>query len=220
MRGPGGLEPDRDRRIDDWHPWAYEAVRFSTWIPVRLVFRLRAVGADRVPDRGPTILAPTHRSNWDTLVVGMALRRRMRIMAKAELYRVPGLAQLMRACGVFKVERGRGDRAALEAAQLLLGAGEMLLIYPEGTRNRHGRARAHTGTARLALATGATIVPALVLGTDRVRLLPPRLPRFEVAYGRPLRLDDLAGLDVREAARRATERWNVAVEELRAELAG
>jgi 1-acyl-sn-glycerol-3-phosphate acyltransferase len=165
------------------------------------------------------VLASMHRSNWDPFVIGVPLaQRRMRFMAKAELYAVPGLRQVLRAGGAFKVERGKADAAALEVATRLLRQGEVVVVFPEGTRNRDGRARAHSGAARLALRTGTPLVPAALVGTDAWRLVPPRIPRFGVAFGAPIRTDDLEGLSHREAARIATERWTAAVAELHAAL--
>jgi 1-acyl-sn-glycerol-3-phosphate acyltransferase len=200
-------------------PWVYEAFRRVVVPLFRTVFRQEDVGRRHVPSSGGVVLASMHRSNWDPFVVGVPLHdRRMRFMAKAELYRVPGLRALLRAGGAFKVERDKADAAALQIAVELLRRGEVVMVFPEGTRNRDGTARPRTGAARLALRTGAPLVPAALLGTDDLRLLPPRLPRFAVAYGPPIRTDDLTGLSSREAARIATERWAAAVAELRADL--
>jgi 1-acyl-sn-glycerol-3-phosphate acyltransferase len=209
-------DPDRDDRMQ---PWVYELVR-ALLVPIlRTVFRLRSLGEEHVPATGPVLLAATHRSNFDPFVVGAPLtQRRLRFMAKAELYKVPGLRWLLRNGGCFKVERGKGDTAAIVAAERLLRAGELVVVFPEGTRNRDGKARPRTGAARLALRTGAPLVPAAHTGTDGLRLFPPRLPRFAVAFGPPIDLSDLATLEPREAARVATARWSAAVAELHARL--
>ncbi len=200
-------------------PWVYEAFRVVVVPLFRTVFRQVDLGSEHVPEQGGVVLASMHRSNWDPFVIGVPLaRRRMRFMAKAELYAVPGLRQILRAGGAFKVERGKADAAALEIATRLLRAGEVVVVFPEGTRNRDGRARAHTGAARLALRTGTPLVPAALVGTDAWRLLPPRVPRFGVAFGPPIRVDDLGDLSHREAARVLTERWTEAVTALHAAL--
>jgi 1-acyl-sn-glycerol-3-phosphate acyltransferase len=200
-------------------PWVYESFRRVVVPLFRSLFRQIDVGREHVPATGGVVLASMHRSNWDPFVVGVPLHdRRMRFMAKAELYRVPGLRALLRAGGAFKVERDKADAAALQIAVELLRRGEVVMVFPEGTRNRDGSARPRTGAARLALRTGTPFVPTALLGTDEFRLFPPRLPRFAVAYGAPIRTDDLAGMSSREAARIATERWAAAVAELRADL--
>jgi 1-acyl-sn-glycerol-3-phosphate acyltransferase len=140
-------------------------------------------------------------------------------MAKIELYRNPLLAWVLKHGGAFPVDRGKQDRQAVETALALLRSGELLCMYPEGTRNRDGKARVHTGAARLALEAGAAFVPVAVRGTDEVRAWPPRVPRFRVAYGAPIELDDLRGTDdLRRASHEATERWKAAIAQLRAQL--
>jgi 1-acyl-sn-glycerol-3-phosphate acyltransferase len=92
----------------------------------------------------------------------------------------------------------------------------VLLVFPEGTRNRHGQARPQLGAARLALDAGVPFVPAAIEGTERIRLLPPRFPRVRIHFCPPLPLDDLPADDLRRASHALTKRWAAAVE---AELA-
>jgi 1-acyl-sn-glycerol-3-phosphate acyltransferase len=199
---------------------AYGVLRTAFAVVLRLVFRLRVVGLENVPETGPVVLASLHRSNWDTMAVGAPLRhRRLRPMAKIELYRNPLMAWLLRRAGAFPVRRGQGDAEAVATALAILREGGLLAMFPEGTRNPSGKARARSGAARLALAGHAAFVPVAVAGTDDVRLWPPRIPRFRVAYGPPIRLDDLEGAGLRTAADEATERWKAAVAELRAKIA-
>jgi 1-acyl-sn-glycerol-3-phosphate acyltransferase len=196
--------------------WWYEIVRLAAWIPLRLLFRLHVEGVEHVP-AGGAIIAPTHRSNFDSLVVGVALRGRMlRFMAKAELYRYGPLAWILRSAGAFKVERGKADTDAVAMAIGLARAGALVCVFPEGTRNRDGRARPHSGAARITMAAGVPMVPVLVSGTDRVRLFPPRLPRFVATFAEPIAVDDLGELDERWRARRITERWEAAIARLAA----
>jgi 1-acyl-sn-glycerol-3-phosphate acyltransferase len=189
------------------------------WITTR-PFRLRASGIENVPRRGGVVLASQHRSNWDTFAIGVPLRfRRLRPMSKIELYRNPIMGWIVTQGGGFPVDRGKTDTAAVATAIALLRSGELLCMYPEGTRNRTGKARVHTGAARLALESGADLVPVAHSGTDEARLWPPRFPQFRVAYGPPIELDDLRGWeDRRRASYEATERWKRAVEELQASL--
>ena len=200
--------------------FVYGALRTIFALILRPIFRLRAVGVENVPKSGPVVLASLHRSNWDTMSVGVPLKHRtLRPMAKIELYRNPLMAWLLRRGGAFPVRRGQGDAEAVATALAILREGGMLAMFPEGTRNRDGKARVRSGAARLALAGNAAFVPVAVAGTDEVRLWPPRIPRFRVAYGPPIPLDDLRGQDLRTAAEEATERWKAAVVNLRAEIA-
>ena len=84
---PEAARRDELDRRGDFKGWVYLLVRTICWVPVRIVFRLRVEGLDRVPPTGGAIVAPTHRSNFDSVVVGVALNRHLRFMAKAELYR-------------------------------------------------------------------------------------------------------------------------------------
>jgi 1-acyl-sn-glycerol-3-phosphate acyltransferase len=213
---PDAARRDELDRRGEFKGWVYLLVRTICWIPIRIVFRLRVEGLDHVPASGGAIVAPTHRSNFDSVVVGVALRRHLRYMAKAELYRSRPFAWLLRSAGAFKVERGKSDIAAVEQAIRMARDGELVCVFPEGTRNRDGTGKPFSGAARMKISAGVPMVPVAVTGTDRVRLFPPRLPRFICAFGAPLQDDDLGELEERWQARRLTERWSAAIGELRA----
>jgi 1-acyl-sn-glycerol-3-phosphate acyltransferase len=207
------------RELPRQRPWAYFLAWFGGYALYRTLFRMRVHGVENVPRSGGVVLASLHRSNFDTFLVGVPPRwRKLRPMAKIELYRNPVLGRVLEYCGAFPVRRGEGDREALRVALTILRQGGTVAMYPEGTRNRDGSARIHTGAARIALQTGAALVPVALSGTDQVRWWPPRFPRFEVAYGPPIALDDLRELDVRSAAAEATTRWEQAVAELQATI--
>jgi 1-acyl-sn-glycerol-3-phosphate acyltransferase len=139
-------------------------------------------------------------------------------MAKAELFRTP-LWPILRFGGAFKVRRGEGDEEAIETAIQLARNGEIVAIFPEGTRRRKGlvkkfQPRPHTGAVRVALAAGVPLIPAAIAGTDRITRLGP----LRVRYGPAVELDDLRELEPREAARAGTERLMAAIDELEAKL--
>jgi 1-acyl-sn-glycerol-3-phosphate acyltransferase len=186
---------------------------------VTALFRLRAEGLENVPEGG-FVLAANHTSNFDPWPLGLPLfpRRQLRFMAKIELFN-PVLGPILWAGGAFPVRRGEGDREAIRTAVELVRAGEIVVMFPEGTRQRKGlrkkfTPRAHTGAARIALRARAPLVPAAIAGTDRLRRLGP----LRVAYGPPVPLDDLAGRENAEGARVATERLMAAIYELRGRL--
>jgi 1-acyl-sn-glycerol-3-phosphate acyltransferase len=156
--------------------------------PVRLLFRLRATGLEHIPREGGFVLAANHSSNFDPWPLGLPLypRRQLRFMAKSELYWFP-LTPLLKGVGAFPVRRGQRDVEAIETAVELCRAGEVVVMFPEGTRRRKGlrkkrEARPHTGAARIALQAGLPLVPAAVKGADRLSRLGP----LRVAYGVPL----------------------------------
>jgi 1-acyl-sn-glycerol-3-phosphate acyltransferase len=180
------------------------------------VFRLRATGKEHIPREGGFVLSANHLSNLDPWPLGLPMfpHRQIRFMAKAELFRWP-LGPIVEAGGAFRVRRGEGDAGAIETAVQLAREGEVVAIFPEGTRRRKGliktrEARPHTGAVRVALEAGVPLVPAAIAGTDRLRRLGP----LRVAYGTPIELDDLRDRDVREAAEIGTERLMEAIAEL------
>ena len=196
-----------------YRPWFYDLVRGTSGLLLHSVFRLRVDGAENIPLQGGVVLAPMHRSYLDTLAVGVSLKkRRFRAMAKYELFFVPLIGRAIAMGGGFPVRRGVQDMEAYDTAMGMLRDGKMLLVFPEGTRNRHGKARPQLGAARLALDAGAAFVPVSIAGTDRIRLLPPRFPKVTVIYGAPIPLDDLPADDLRRASHAATKRWSDAVD--------
>jgi len=179
---------------------------------LRIVYRLRATGREHVPDGG-CVLAANHWSNFDPWALGIPLfpRRFLRFMAKKELF-WPPLGWIIAGGGGFRVDRGQRDQQAIDTAVELCRTGHAVVMFPEGTRREKGlmkrrEARWRTGAARIALAAGVPLVPAAIGGTDRLA----RLARLRVAYGPPVEIADLAGLDEVEAAEVATERLRAAI---------
>lgn len=177
--------------------------------------RQRVTGREKVP-QGGFVLAANHLSNIDPFTVGWCLwpRRQVWYMAKAELFN-RWLAPAMRAIATFPVRRGEPDAEALRTALDLLRRGEIVGMFPEGTRRKKGLRKKfapepHTGTARIALMAGVPLVPVGVTGTDRLF----STGRISVAFGSPIPLDDLAGMPRKRAAEIATERLMAAIEQL------
>jgi len=190
-----------------------------SWPVVKVGFRLRARGIENLPDGG-FVLAANHTSNFDPWPLGIPLfpHRQLRFMAKSELFN-PILKPILVGGGAFPVRRGQADLEAIGRAVELVRDGEVVVMFPEGTRRKKGlrkkhEARAHTGAARIALAAGVPLVPAAIKGTDRLSRLAP----LRVAYGRPIPLDDLRGREISPAAREATERLMAEIHELEASL--
>ena len=190
-----------------------------SWPVVKGLYRLRARGLEHIPEGG-FVLAANHTSNFDPWPLGTPFlpRRQLRFMAKAELFN-PILAPILRAGGAFKVRRGEGDVEAMRTAAELAREGEIVVMFPEGTRRKKGlrkkfEARPHTGAARIALSADVPLVPAAIGGTDRLSRLGP----LSVAYGEPIDVSDLEGMDAKQAAAIATERLMKAIEELKTTL--
>jgi 1-acyl-sn-glycerol-3-phosphate acyltransferase len=191
----------------------YTFVAAISWPFIKWLYRLRAEGVGNLPQDGGYVLAANHVSNLDPWPLGIPIwpRRYLRFMAKSELFWWP-LGPLIRAGGAFEVRRGERDVEAMKTAVDLVRQGHIVVMFPQGTRERKGlvkkyRPRAHTGAARIALDAGAPLVPAAIAGTDRLSRFGP----LRVRYGEPL---DVDGLDHRAV----TERLMTEIERLGEEL--
>jgi 1-acyl-sn-glycerol-3-phosphate acyltransferase len=167
---------------------------FVAWLlaPCAWWGRLAAAGIDAMPAAGPVLLVCNHDSQWDPVVVALALRKRrqLRYLARANLWKIPGLAPILNAIGQIPIERGTGDAAALTEAVDALHRGEAICVFPEGKLSGGKRLRARSGVGRLAgWCPEARVVLCAVRGaTDYGRF--PRRPRvaasfFEPAGGQP-----------------------------------
>ena len=149
---------------------------------MRRIYRIEVIDGARIPRTGPCILASNHESIVDPFILAVATTREIHYMAKAELFRFRPVAATLRALGTFPVERGSGDRAALSEGARLLERGEVLGIFPQGTSKQLAQRTWHRGAARLALATGAPLVPMHMTGT---RAFPFRT-RVRIRVGQPI----------------------------------
>jgi 1-acyl-sn-glycerol-3-phosphate acyltransferase len=168
--------------------WTYTLARIVLTLPTLLIYRVRAIGAENVPKQGPLVLAPNHFSQMDHFFAGVYLRRKIRFMAKSQLFGPSVLTYIYKHGGVFPVRRGHHDEVAIETARILVDQGEMLLVYAEGGRSRSGRlGEPKPGIGRIALETGAPIVPVCIYGSERVRSWKRlRFPKVTVRFGEPL----------------------------------
>jgi len=168
---------------------AYEVVRVLTTLYGLAIFRLRAISSEKVPQSGPVILAPNHFSFMDHFFLGAALRRKVRFMAKSQLFKPP--AQFVYTHGgVFPVRRGFRDEEAFLTARTILGRGGCMAMYCEGGRSRTGvlSEKPKPGIGRVALLSGAPIVPVAIHGSSKVRNWKRgQFPQITVQYGDPIR---------------------------------
>ncbi len=195
--GPNGV----DRR-SSYVDIGVDVERIGRWLgvarrvgrpAVRYFWRVRIEGLDRVPTDGPAILAPNHTSFIDSMFLSFLVPRPVHFVGKAEYLDDWKTRYLFPALGMIPVDRRGGSRAAaaLDAAARVLDAGELFGIYPEGTRSRDGRLhKGHTGVARLALRTGAPIIPTGLIGTQLIQPCDAPMPRpfmpATIRFGRPV----------------------------------
>jgi 1-acyl-sn-glycerol-3-phosphate acyltransferase len=168
--------------------WTYTFVRILLSLPTLLLYRVRATGVENVPKSGPLLLAPNHFSQMDHFFTGLYLRRKIRFMAKSQLFGPPVLTYIYKHGGVFPVRRGHHDEEAFRTAFALLEQGEMLLVYAEGGRSRSGElGEPKPGIGRIALESGAPVVPVAIHGSATVRRWKRfRFPKVRIQFGEPM----------------------------------
>ncbi|HET8536144.1 MAG TPA: lysophospholipid acyltransferase family protein [Solirubrobacteraceae bacterium] len=174
--------------------WVYELVRLLTSIYAFTFFRARSIASDNVPPSGPVILAPNHFSFMDHFFLGAFIRRKVRFMAKSQLFSKP-LVWVYSPGGVFPVRRGARDEEAFITAEKILADGGCVAMYCEGGRSRTGQLsdKAKRGIGRLALESGAVIVPVAIHGSSKVRNWKKlQFPKVTVQYGEPFRYERVA----------------------------
>lgn len=165
----------------------YNLVRGLFCFIFSVVFRWRIVGIENIPAAGGAIIAANHISNWDPPVIGTAVNRPMHFMAKEELFRNAILRKIISKLGAFPVKRGAADRNAIRTAMSLLEEGNLVGLFPEGTRSKSGMlGEPEQGLAMIAIKTGAVVIPTAVIGTNKVFSSNYWLPRFEVRFGKPI----------------------------------
>jgi 1-acyl-sn-glycerol-3-phosphate acyltransferase len=157
------------------------------WLCERL-YRVEVEGGSNIPRAGGGLIAANHDSSIDPALVALTTDRPIRFIARAELWQ-PGLRNLLDALGAIPIRRGVGDSRAMRRARRLLEAGELVAIFPQGTVLRFKNRRFRSGAARIALTTGAPLIPVRLFGTAAAfSILPPRLgfPKVHVVVGEPL----------------------------------
>ena len=206
-----GRRASNDEALLPFSAPTYEQVRRFFGNLIRAIYRLEVVGADRLPITGPTVVAPNHDSVIDGIVLGAALSRELRFVAKAELWRSRLLAWALDGLGAIRIERGRSDQRALTQVRHALDEGQAVAIFPQGAVR--GDRVWHRGAARVALVTGAPLVPVRLIGTaqalSRGRI---SFPRLRVIVGEPI--ETKRAQENHLAATELTERLRMAVESL------
>ena len=171
--------------------WVYEFVRMCTCLYAWIFFRLRSYDSWKVPIDGPLILAPNHFSFMDHFFTGAGIRRRVQFMAKSQLFSGP-MIHIYSPGGVFPVRRGVQDEEAFTSAHAILARANPIVMYCEGGRSRTSNLaeKPKRGIGRLALESGAVVVPVAIHGSSRVRNWKRgQFPKVYVQYGDPMRWD-------------------------------
>lgn len=171
-----------------------------------VIYRLRTVGMDNIPKNGGVIICSNHRSNWDPPILGIPLERKIHYMAKEELFRVPVLGAAINALGAFPVKRGGVSKQSIRLTLSMLEEGKLIGIFPEGSRSNAG-GMGKKGAASFALKSGATVIPAAIIGNYKW------FQPMKVIYGTPVDLTDFQE-GGSEALEQATEKIMSAIRDL------
>jgi 1-acyl-sn-glycerol-3-phosphate acyltransferase len=169
--------------------WVYELVRILTSLYGYSLLRARSISTENVPGSGSVILAPNHFSFMDHFLIGCCIRRKVRFMAKSQLFKRP-MQFIYTHGGVFPVRRGARDEEAFITADTILEKGGAVAMYCEGGRSRTGKVgeQAKRGIGRLALETGAPVVPIAIHGSSRIRNWKRlQFPEVTIQYGEAIR---------------------------------
>lgn len=167
--------------------WIFRALFIGFF---KITGRFQVIGHANIPTEGPVILVSNHVSNFDPLVLGCAVKRKVHFIAKEELFHVPVIGLLIAAWGAIRVKRGgRGDREAITRSLEVLQQNQVFGIFIEGFRNKTNpdqMAKPHPGAAMLAVNSGATIIPVALVNTDKL------FAKMQVVIGSPLVLGPFA----------------------------
>jgi 1-acyl-sn-glycerol-3-phosphate acyltransferase len=194
-RPPEYFERFHERIRRDKPGPVYEAVRMVLTPIVALGFRGRAISAVNVPASGPVILAPNHFSNMDHFLMAAFIRRRVNFVAKSQLFGNPVLNFIFYDGGVFPVRRGHRDEESFQTMHAVLARGGTIVMYAEGGRSRTGELSetVKPGIGRLALESGAPVVPVAIYGSAKARNWKRgELPKVTVQFGEPFRFERVA----------------------------
>ena len=174
--------------------------------PVKMLYRISVEGLEHIPAEGPAILASNHLSFSDSVFLPLVVDRRIIFLAKSDYFTGPGIKgwatkQFMSAAGMVPIDRsgGKASMAAIDTGVRVLREGNLLGIYPEGTRSPDGRLyRGRTGPARMALAAPAPVIPVAMIGTDRIQPTGQKIPNLlplTIRLGAPLNFSRYQGLE-------------------------
>lgn len=198
----------------------YYIFRFLFAVMLKITGRYQIAGRENFPRSGSAIVVSNHISNWDPLMVGVAMPRQVNFIAKSELSKIPLVGFLMKKWGVIPIKRGHSDREALSKSLELLKSGKVMGIFIEGKRNLGNpeiMIKPQHGAAMLALKSEVPIVPVAVLNTNRILR---SFKRVKVIIGKPLlfttteELEGLEGLDRKEQYSQVSKELITTIEDL------
>lgn len=185
--------------------YLYHLGKVILFVVFKIVFRLEVIGKENIPKQQGVLLCSNHISNFDPPILGVASPRIVRFMAKQELFHNPFLNWLLIRIGGFPVKRGLGDKQALRTGLELLNNGEVMGIFPEGTRSKTGKlGKGLAGAGFFALRSNAVVIPCAIIGTYKP------FKKIKVIFGKQINFNQL-----RNEKRSAKEGTEVIMHEIR-----
>lgn len=180
----------------------------------KVLFRWRVTGLEHLPPGG-AVLSPNHLSFWDIPLIALAVPRPVHFMAKEELFRVPLFGSLIRALLAFPVRRGAPDRNAIRYAIEKIQAGDLVLVFPEGTRSKNGKlGEFKPGAAMIAVKADVPTIPAGIIGTNRIFRLGGPFPRIEIHFAPPVPARPGDGEDAKASMEKVGQLVRIAIEKI------
>ena len=171
----------------------YRFVRAVVSFLSMLFFRVKFYGKENIPETGGIIAAGNHRCGWDAIFVARGIsKRQIFFMGKAEFFDIPILKHAFRALGAYPVRRGRGDTSALDAAIDVVNKGNIMGIFPEGTRNMTEELKPQTGVSVIAAASGGDVLPISIYFKGKISLF----KKVTVRFGKPIKNSELCSSTV------------------------
>lgn len=198
----------------------YQAVRLSTLAVFTIFLRLRSRGLERIPQTGPVLICPNHQSHLDPMILGCLSPRRMNFLAKKQLFRFPPLRWLISTLDSIPIDREGMSAGAIKECLKRMRRGEMLLMFPEGTRTPDGEMKTTLpGFVALVKRTGATVLPVGIDGAwdvwPRHRSFPLPGPKVRVFIGEPIAPESYQAIEDRELVTLLDTRIRECIEEAR-----
>lgn len=178
---------------------------YSTW------YRSEIIGLEHIPSHGPVIVCSNHISTLDPPSLGIWMPRKIRYMAKAELFKIPVFGALIHQLGAFPVKRGGVSKDSIRLAIDMLKSGELIGVFPEGTRNAAASGMGKRGAMHLAFKSGATVVPAAILASYKP------FSKVKVIYGEPVDIAEYIEQGTSEAQEAATDEVMTRIRKLAAD---
>lgn len=164
-----------------------------------LIFRIKISGIENIPKNGAVIIASNHLSLWDPPIVGYAVPRPVHFMAKEELFNIPVFGWVIRLLNAFPVKRGSADRSAIRRAINILESGQIVGLFPEGTRSKTGTlGEFEPGIGLIALKANATVIPTAVINSNKIFSSDYFLPQIKVIFGNPVFVNTELGREAME----------------------